>query len=56
MLTNCNIYTITRADENDSESQEVIKITRFYEMLQDKKVIGMPVRALTVQDYVGSEA
>jgi hypothetical protein len=34
----------------------VIKVSRFYEMVFDKKVIGMPVRKLGVQDYVSSEA
>jgi hypothetical protein len=56
LLTNCNLYTITRADENDSERQEVVKISRFFEMVHDKKVIGMPVRRLTINDYVASEA
>ena len=56
LLTNCNVYTITRADENDSERQEVVKISRFFEMIHDKKVIGMPVRRLTNQDYVPNEA
>jgi hypothetical protein len=56
LLTNCNVYTITRAEENDSERQEVVKISRFYEMVHDKKVIGMPVRRLTNKDYVPNEA
>jgi len=50
------MYTITRADENDSERQEVVKISRFFEMIHDKKAIGMPVRRLTNQDYVPNEA
>jgi len=56
LLTNCNVYTITRAEENDSERQEVVKISRFYEMVHDKRVIGMPVRRLTNKDYVPNEA
>lgn len=55
LLTNCNIYTITKSDENDSEKQEVIKVAKFYEMVHDKKAIGMPVRKLTNNDYVASE-
>lgn len=55
LLTNCNIYTITKADENESEKQEVIKVAKFYEMVHDKKVIGMPVRKLTNNDYVPNE-
>ena len=50
------MYTITRAEENDSERQEVVKISRFYEMVHDKRVIGMPVRRLTNKDYVPNEA
>lgn len=56
LLTNCNIYTITKADENESEKQEVIKVAKFYEMIHDKKAIGMPVRKLTNNDYVPNEA
>ncbi|CDW75335.1 UNKNOWN [Stylonychia lemnae] len=55
LLTNCNVYTITKSDENDSERQEVIKVSKFYEMVYDKKAIGMPVRKLTINDYVASE-
>ena len=55
LLTNCNIYTITRADENEPERQEVIKVAKFYEMVHDKRIIGMPVRKLTNNDYVPNE-
>jgi len=55
LLTNCNIYTITKSDENDSEKQEVIKVSKFYEMVHDKKAIGMPIRRLTINDYIASE-
>jgi hypothetical protein len=55
LLTNCNMYTITRSDENDSERQEVIKVAKFYEMVHDKKAIGMPVRRLTNSDYIHDE-
>lgn len=55
LLTNCNIYTITKSDENDSEKQEVIKVAKFYEMIQDKKSVGMPVRKLNNNDYISSE-
>ncbi len=56
LLTNCNIYAITRAEDEVAERQEVIKVAQFYEMVFDKKVIGMPVRRLTNKDYVPSEA
>ena len=44
LVSNCNIYCLTKSDENDQEKQEVIKVSRFYEMVHDKKVIGMPTR------------
>ena len=55
LISNCNIYTITRSDENDSERQEVIKVAKFYEMVHDKKTIGMPVRKITNDDVIDSE-
>lgn len=56
LLSNCNLYTILRSDENDSDRAEVLKVAKFYEMLHDKKTVGIPVRKLTVSDYIGSEA
>jgi hypothetical protein len=55
LISNCNIYTITKADENDSERQEVIKVAKFYEMVHDKPALGLPVRQLGPQDFVDSE-
>ena len=55
LLPNCNMYTITKSDENDSEKQEVVKVARFYEMVHDKKAVGLPVRQLTNNDYVHDE-
>lgn len=49
------MYTITKSDENDSEKAEVIKVAKFYEMVHDKKTIGMPIRRLTNNDYVPNE-
>ena len=57
LVSNCNIYCITRSDEAESEKQEVIKVAKFYEMVFDKRIIGMPVRALDpINDFVSSEA
>lgn len=55
LISNCNIYTITRSDENEQERQEVIKVAKFYEMVHDKKAVGMPVRKVTNEDLVDSE-
>lgn len=51
-----NLYTITKSDENDFEKMEVIKVSRFYEMVHDKKIVGMPVRRIVPgEDVVSSE-
>ena len=56
LIQNLNVYTITKSDENDSEKQEVIKVARFYEMVHDKKIIGMPVRKIVPgEDVITSE-
>ena len=56
LLQNCNIYCLTKKDEADNEKQEVIKVSRFYEMVFDKKRIGMPIRNLRqYKDFVNSE-
>jgi hypothetical protein len=55
-VQNLNVYTITKSDENDSEKQEVIKVTKFFEMVHDKKVVGMPVRKIVPgEDVLTSE-
>lgn len=52
------MYTITKSDENDPEKQEVIKVAKFFEMLHDKKVVGMPARKIKESDlkHFSSEA
>lgn len=47
LVTNCNTYCLTKADENDADKYEVIKISKFYEMVFDKKAVGMPARETT---------
>lgn len=37
------------------EKQEVLKMSKFYEMIHDKKAIGMPVRELTAKDLSNNE-
>lgn len=46
LLCNCNVYCLTKADEKEQERQEILKMSKFYEMVHDKKVIGMPVRRI----------
>jgi hypothetical protein len=41
---------------NDMEKSEVLKVSRFFEMVHDKKTIGMPCRKLRpASDFVSSE-
>jgi hypothetical protein len=58
LIQNLNMYTITKSDENDPEKQEVIKVAKFFEMVHDKKVIGMPTRKIKESDqkHFSSEA
>ena len=57
LVANCNLYVMTKSDENDAERSEVIKVSRFFEMVHDKKTIGMPVRKLNPKsDFSNSEA
>ena len=51
MISNCNIYALSAEEEKDPERAEVLKVAKFYEMVHDKTVIGMPVRAITEKDY-----
>lgn len=46
-----NIYTLTKEDQDHDEKQEVLKVTKFYEMIHDKACIGMAVRAINKDDY-----
>ena len=50
-MPNVNLHTVTKSEENDDpEKLEVIKMSKFYEMVHDKKSIGMPVRSVTAED------
>ena len=51
LVPNVNLHTVTRSEEEDDPDKlEVIKMTKFYEMVHDKKSIGMPVREITAED------
>ena len=41
----------TDEEERDPEKAECTKVAKFYEMVHDKKVVGVPVRAISEQDY-----
>lgn len=51
LISNMNVYTITKADDDDGEKAEVLKVTKFYEMIHDKACIGMAVRTINKEDY-----
>ena len=46
LVPNCNIFALTEEQEKDEEKMEVLKVTKFYEMIHDKQTIGVPVRDL----------
>ena len=37
-------------EEKDSEKGEVLKVSKFYEMVHDKQTIGVPVRAIATNE------
>ena len=47
LISNCNLFVLTKEEEDNYERSEVLKVSKFYEMIHDKKVVGMPVRAIT---------
>jgi hypothetical protein len=50
-LPNVNLYTTSKDEElEDPDRIEVLKMTRFYEMVHDKKKVGMPVRLIGKED------
>jgi hypothetical protein len=56
LIQNLNTYVITKEDEDNSEKCEVMKVAKFYEMVFDKKSVGMPCRPLhPINDFVKSE-
>ena len=56
LITNLNLYVITKSDEEDNEKQEVIKVARFFEFVHDKKIVGLPARKVhATNDFVNNE-
>jgi hypothetical protein len=47
LVSNCNLFCTTRAQEDDEELFETIKVSKFYEMVFDKNQVAM---AVTVQE------
>lgn len=44
LVSNCSMYVLTDEDEKNQERQEVLKVSKFYELVHDKPVIGMTVQ------------
>jgi hypothetical protein len=44
LIQNLNVFVLTEAEEEDQERQEVLKVAKFYEMVHDKKYVGLPAR------------
>lgn len=46
------MFTLTKDEEEDQERQEVLKVAKFYEMIHDKKVVGIPTHVLhAIKDW-----
>ena len=50
LISNCNMYMLTRNDEQDNEKSEVLKISKFYEYIHDKATVGLPTRKVGAAD------
>ena len=50
LVPNCNVFALTAEEEKDTERGEVLKVTKFFEMIHDKQTIGVPVRAVAAGD------
>ena len=46
LIQNLNIFVLTPEEEEDQEREEVLKVSKFYEMIHDKSVVGLPTRTL----------
>lgn len=55
LVPNSNIFCITKSEEDNQDLSEVIKISRFFEFVQDKQKVGMPSRKVTVNDIENTD-
>ena len=46
LVPNCNVFALSEEEERDEERAEVLKVTKFYEMVHDKQAVGVPVREI----------
>ena len=52
LIPNLNIFVLTPEEEEDQEREEVLKVSKFYEMVHDKGVVGLPTRTLhNIKDW-----
>lgn len=51
LVSNCNVFVATQAQEDDTETFEILKVSKFYEMIQDKHGVAIPVHALDKDDF-----
>lgn len=55
LVTNCSLFCISKSEEENQELAEVLKISRFWEFVHDKRNLGVPSRALAREDMETSE-
>ena len=51
LISNCNVHACTRAQEEEIDQFENIKVAKFLEMVFDKPSIAMPVHAIDETDF-----
>lgn len=55
LISNCTIYVISSQDEANQERLEVLKVSKFYEFVHDKPIIGMSVQLPIDNSLQGQE-
>lgn len=55
LISNLSIYVLSKEDELNHERQEVIKVSKFYEFVHDKSVIGLSTQQPLDQSLQGQE-
>lgn len=55
LVPNRNIFCLTPAEEAEQDLNEVKKMAKFFEFVNDKRTIGLPARALKIDDNFANE-
>ncbi len=55
LVSNCTIYVVTPQDQANQETLEVLKVSKFYEFVHDKPIVGMTVQSPVDMQLQGQE-